>query len=139
MTAKSTIQDRTYRFGAYVVYPLLAGVGALLLSRANSTGMMVAAAVLLSGVLFLSAFLGRYCRRCGERFVPRLMRLLVMPVAVMMALGFRTTQLRIQYIAFVLVGMSAVMFSLAWQLSSPAQPTIDDKDAKDEDGRAQPL
>lgn len=117
-------KDSTYRLGAYVAYPLLAAVGGLLLSRADSWVSMAAAAVLLAGALVLSAFLGRYCRRCGERLLPRLLRLLIMPISIMTALGFRTAQLRGQYIAFVMVGVSVIMFSLAWQLSSPAVPVV---------------
>jgi len=121
-----------YMLGAYVVYPLLAAVGGSMLSRANSRGAMAAAGVVLAFRLILPALLGRYCRRCGERLLPRLLRLLVMPTAIMTALAYRTPQMREQYIAFALVGLAAFAFSAAWQLSAPAKPATKDDESKAE-------
>jgi hypothetical protein len=111
-----------YKIGAYAAYPLLAAAGGALLSRANSKGAIAAAAVPLAGALVLSAVLGRYCRRCGESFLPRLLRLLILPVSIMTALAVRTPQMREQYFAFGLICLSGIVFSAAWQLSAPAVP-----------------
>jgi MFS family permease len=125
-----------YALGAYVAYPILAAVGGALLSRADTRGKMAAAGVVLAGAMALPPVLGRYCRRCGERLMPRLLRLLIMPVAIMTALGFRTPQHQEQYIAFALVGFAAMAFISAWQLSAPAAPATEKENP--EDGQSKP-
>lgn len=118
-----TSRPWAYRLGAYAVYPALAAAGGALLARARSNAELVAAAALLGAALVLPGFLGRWCRRCGERLLPRLLRLLVLPAAVMTALAFRSPQRSEQYIALALIGLSAVAFSAAWRLSAPASPS----------------
>ena len=124
-----------YGIGAYAAYPLLAAAGGALLSRADSKGKVAAAGVLLAGALVLSSVLGRYCRRCGERLPPRLLRLLIMPVAIMTALALRTPQMREQYFAFGLVGLSGIAFSAAWQLSARAAPETEKKESAETAGK----
>jgi hypothetical protein len=106
-----------YRLGAYVVYPLLAGGGALLLSRVDGPAGFAAAGALLLGALALPVWLGALCRRCNERPLPRLVRLLVLPAVVCTALAYRSAHGAGQYLAFGLVGASAVFFVLGWRLA----------------------
>src|SRR4051794_6899908 len=81
-----------YRLGAYVAYPLLAAAGGFLLANGDTTPQLAGGAVLLAADLALPAALGAWCRRCGERLMPRLLRLLVLPAAVCAALAFRSAQ-----------------------------------------------
>lgn len=106
-----------YKLGAYVAYPLLALGGGLLLSRADRPAGLAAAVGLLLAALALPAGLGALCRRCGERPLPRLLRLLVLPVVICTALAYRSAHGAAQTLAFGLVGASAVLFILGWRLS----------------------
>lgn len=106
-----------YRLGAYVLYPLLALGGGLLLSRADRPAGLAAAAGLLAAALALPALLGTICRRCGERPLPRLLRLLVLPTVLCTALAYRSAHGAAQQLAFALAGASAVLFILGWRLA----------------------
>ena len=112
-----------YALGAYVAYPLLALAGGVLLARADGPAGLAAAASLLAGALALPAWLATYCRSCGERPLPRLLRLLLLPAAVCTALAFRAATGPEQFIAFGLVGASAVMFGIGWRLSARRSAT----------------
>lgn len=106
-----------YKLGAYVAYPLLAAAGGLLLTRVDRPAGFAAALGLLLAALALPVWLGAFCRRCGERPLPRLLRLLVLPAVVCTALAYRSAHGAAQYLAFGLVGASAVLFILGWRLS----------------------
>lgn len=106
-----------YRLGAYVLYPLLAASGGLLLAQATRPGKLAAAGALLLAALALPAVLGMYCRRCGERPGPRLLRLLLMPAAIFAALAWRSATGSGQLTALALFGLSAASFSIAFRLT----------------------
>lgn len=106
-----------YRLGAYVAYPLLAAAGAFLLAEGDTTPQVTAGAVLLAADLALPAALGAWCRRCGEKMIPRLLRLLVLPAALCAALAFRSAQGTGQRIALAMIGVSAVIFIAAFRMT----------------------
>lgn len=106
-----------YGLGAYVVYPALAAAGALLLSSATSPAGIAAASTLLAAALFFPALLGAYCRRCGERALPRLLRIIIMPAAIFAALTLRSASSPAQYAALGLLALSVIVFGAAFRLT----------------------
>lgn len=94
--------------------------GAALLARAVSKPALAAAFALLAVGVVLMVWLGHYCGRCGERLLPRLLRLVVLPAALLTALAARSAQGLRQLVAFALFGLSIVAFGLAWRRVSDA-------------------
>jgi hypothetical protein len=106
-----------YAAGAYLVYPALAGAGGLLLAGAETPLEIASAAALLAGALALPGWLGFYCRRCGEKPLPKFLRLTVLPAAVAIALAARGDAGPARFAALLLLAASAVAFGLAWRFA----------------------